>query len=502
METKNREVEINLKFCVQCGKKNDSESRFCIYCGHPFPEKDGGEGKGQKDKSDDTGEKQSKDSAVLYEVHKNKEKLNSVTTFKFKKILIILIASIVTVMVMVLLYGSGKNVEKQIEKGRKELTKEIEEQFRSNGINLEEMAKENSSHAFDGENLNGGETETESASSILETERSMAETEMAETEPIAINTEDEMENPMGIYYVTPHCAEMDIYEGDVFQDYYMYYICKSAENADGIIVLEQSFVDSFTNSIEMTYNEDLGSWFGYTSEADYYLYYDEYLEKYILSSAGETKCLENITESSAWQGETPEGTFAAELGTKNGLIYYIYDLFNSGYLAVISSDNSDEVNKYVATKVENWDYRIYPTNGDFLTRLKFGIYSGPDLVVEDWEGIYNEWWADSETEVATLNRDNYFDGYKSPETFSGTYQISGEGIDDMCISLKYHSGTKTFYYKIYEGTQVIASGTDALVHGMAGYGVISSKFYMDFTGENVKILVPKLGATAFDAVIK
>lgn len=137
---------------------------------------------------------------------------------------------------------------------------------------------------------------------------------------------------MGIYYVTPHCAEMDIYEGDVFQDYYMYYICKSAENADGIIVLEQSFVDSFTNSIEMTYNEDLGSWFGYTSEADYYLYYDEYLEKYILSSAGETKCLENITESSAWQGETPEGTFAAELGTKNGLIYYIYDLFNSGYL--------------------------------------------------------------------------------------------------------------------------------------------------------------------------
>ena len=63
-----------MKFCVQCGKKNDSESRFCIYCGHPFPEKDGGEGKGQKDKSDDTGEKQSKDSAVLYEVHKIKEK--------------------------------------------------------------------------------------------------------------------------------------------------------------------------------------------------------------------------------------------------------------------------------------------------------------------------------------------------------------------------------------------------------------------------------------------
>ena len=72
----------------------------------------------------------------------------------------------------------------------------------------------------------------------------------------------------------------------------------------------------------------------------------------------------------------------------------------------------------------------------------------------------------------------------------------------MCISLKYHSGTKTFYYKIYEGTQVIASGTNALVHGMAGYGIISSKFYMDFTGENVKILIPKLGATAFDAVIK
>ena len=103
-----------MKFCTQCGKENDSASRFCIYCGHPFPEKDGGEGKGQKDKSDDTGEKQSKDSAVLYEVHKIKEKFNSVTTFKFKKILIILIASIVTVMVMALLYGSGKNVEKQI----------------------------------------------------------------------------------------------------------------------------------------------------------------------------------------------------------------------------------------------------------------------------------------------------------------------------------------------------------------------------------------------------
>lgn len=25
-------------FCPECGKKNDNESKFCVYCGTAFPE--------------------------------------------------------------------------------------------------------------------------------------------------------------------------------------------------------------------------------------------------------------------------------------------------------------------------------------------------------------------------------------------------------------------------------------------------------------------------------
>ena len=353
------------------------------------------------------------------------------------------------------------------------------------------------------------ELESESINVPRQQQSTEPESSKEVTEDMAANEGDKTESPIGIYYVTPHCMEMDIYEGDVFQDYYMYCVCKSSENPDNIVVVETSFVDSVTNQIEMSYNDGINSWFGSSPERDAYLYYDEYLKKYIFSTTGTTVCLENITNDSAWQGETPEGCFTAELGTKNGLTYFVYDLFNTDYLAVVSTNNSDEVNRSVATKDNNYyyAYNILPTNGDFLTRLEFGVLtSDPDLTIEDWKGVsYGS--PDSRTEVAELNRDNSFDGYRSPDSFSGTYQITGDG-EGMYIFLDYNENAKTFYYKIYQENKTIASGTDAFIHGLNGYEIISPEFLLDFTGyagnssENAQIIIPKLGLISFDTIVE
>ena len=364
------------------------------------------------------------------------------------------------------------------------------------------------------------ELESESTNVPSQQQSTEAEPSKESTEAMVANEKDKIKNPMGIYYVTPHCMEMDIYEGDTFQDYYLYYIYKSSENLDNIVVIESSFVDSVTNRIEMAYNTRNDLWFGSSSERDAYLYYDEYLKKYIFKyGESNTVCLENITENSAWNGESPEGCFTAELGTKNGLTYFVYDLFNTGCLAGFSTNNSDEVNKYVASKDERYkyyfEYNIYPKDGDIfnrlkegesLTRLSFHEYSIPNLTIEDWEGV-SDGYASSVIEVAELNRANSFDGYRSPDSFSGTYQISGNN-ENMYIFLDYNENAETFYYKIYKENKTIASGTDAIIHGINGYGIISPEFLLDFTGyawnnsETAQIIIPKLGETSFEVIIE
>ena len=127
METKNREVEINLKFCIRCGKKNDSESRFCINCGHPFSENDISKNLGEcSSNSSNIERKQRRELHISDEGHK----------ITFKKVLIVWIIFNVILAAMAMLYGSGGDVKKQIESGKEELTQEIEEELRKSGIDL------------------------------------------------------------------------------------------------------------------------------------------------------------------------------------------------------------------------------------------------------------------------------------------------------------------------------------------------------------------------------
>lgn len=624
---------MGVKFCTQCGKKNDSENRFCIYCGHPFAEDEIPENIEEiEDGESDAVEEETepgvfatpKTPVSLYEKHKIREKHEPVKTFEFWKVLLfsiitcgiygiyvyyhliqglnkicegdeeespnifkVIFFSIFTYGVYALywsyvqsqrMYEAAKGYRAEVkEKGWTILLWEtvgcvlfgtgpvialykiiknynlLAERYNQGVVNykIREMSQEErdkkknrkkiakivgmvyavlltlgamislidgcstkSSHktVIDPNGKDSGLEVTgtvDEAKASQEKNEAKVETESSKesTEAMVANEDDKIKNPIGIYYVTPHCMEMDIYEGDVFQDYYMYYVCKSSENPSNIVVMETSFVDLITNSIEMSYNNSIDSWFGSSPERDAYLYYDEYLKKYIFSTTGTTVCLENITKDSAWQGETPEGGFTAELGTKNGLTYLIYDLFNTGYLAVANTDNSGELKRSVATEDKEFDfdlaYNIYPTNGDFLTRLEFNQYSSPNLEIEDWEGIHGSY-ADSQTKIAELNHDDVFDGYRSPDSFSGTYQISGdvEDIDDISyIFLDYNENAKTFYYKIYKEDKTIVSGTDAFIHGQRGYEIISPNFLLDFnwyvgnSSGNGWIIIPKLGST-------
>lgn len=130
METKNREVEINLKFCVQCGKKNDSESRFCIYCGHPFSENDISKNVEEgRSNSSNIESLQNRKLRISDERHK----------ITLKKVLIVWIIFNIILAAMAMLYGSGENVKKQIESGKEKLMQEIEGELRKSGIDLKEI---------------------------------------------------------------------------------------------------------------------------------------------------------------------------------------------------------------------------------------------------------------------------------------------------------------------------------------------------------------------------
>ena len=90
---------MGVKFCTQCGKKNDSGNRFCIYCGHPFAEDEILENVEEIENGESNVEEELGSGAVplqkipmsLYEKHKIREKHEPVKTFEFWKVLFLLI---------------------------------------------------------------------------------------------------------------------------------------------------------------------------------------------------------------------------------------------------------------------------------------------------------------------------------------------------------------------------------------------------------------------------
>lgn len=329
-----------------------------------------------------------------------------------------------------------------------------------------------------------------------------------------LNEEDKGKNPIGIYYTTPHCEEMDIYEGDIRRDACMFYICQSASDPNNIVVCVTSLVDDSLNDwsgTEMFYDDETGYWYG--TETSAYLFYDEHLGKLVMSglpTLDTVICLENITENSAKSEERPEGEYDSEVGTNDDRFFLIYDLFNSGYLAVYTDNNSGESETAVAEANPDvyWVYTIYPTNGNFSTRLDFSadydessgdFYSFSSVTITSSGDTYDK--------IGTFYRGNYFDGYKTPTTFEGKYRINTGGTDKVYLELTYLNDSNTFQYNIIVNGEIIANGTEAIVVGESGYYIASTNFSADFSryirgqSETALIIIPLLGSQTYDMEI-
>lgn len=93
-------------------------------------------------------------------------------------------------------------------------------------------------------------------------------------------------------------------------------------------------------------------------------------------------------------------------------------------------------------------------------------------------------------DVALNNTSNYFDGPTVAQGTTGTWFASGQ------VTVKDTAGIALFYWKLWDGTTVIASGLSNQFSGAASGVTISCSGYIASPAGNIRISVRDAGSTS------